>query len=146
MYNEEDGDKWVCNEIDVISDSFSDDYSDVSDESKKIDENNNVIIWEWLIICLILNKMVICKLDGIEEEIRDFKIVYFKDLNLEDIDFRDVVSEILCEILKYFEYGNVRIVRGDMFFLLCICCLLMLFLFKIFLMNVLFILFSFVNL
>lgn len=115
MYNEEDGDKWVCNEIDVISDSFSDDYSDVSDESKKIDENNNVIIWEWLIICLILNKMVICKLDGIEEEIRDFKIVYFKDLNLEDIDFRDVVSEILCEILKYFEYGNVRIVRGNLF-------------------------------
>lgn len=34
----------MCNEIDVISDSFSDDYSDVSDESKKIDENNNVII------------------------------------------------------------------------------------------------------
>lgn len=35
VHNEEDGDKRVRNETDVISDSPSDDYSDLSDESKK---------------------------------------------------------------------------------------------------------------
>lgn len=114
VHNEEDGDKRVRNETDVISDSPSDDYSDVSDESKKTDENNNVTIRERSTICLTLNKTVIRKPDGTEEEIRDSKIVYSKDLNPEDIDFRDVVSEILREIPKHFEHGNVRIVRGNL--------------------------------
>ncbi|XP_052691973.1 uncharacterized protein LOC128170021 [Crassostrea angulata] len=114
VHNEEDGDKRVRNETDVISDSPSDDYSDVSDESKRTDENNNVTIRERSTICVTLNKTVIRKPDGTEEEIRDSKIVYSKDLNPEDIDFRDVVSEILREIPKHFEHGNVRIVRGDL--------------------------------
>lgn len=123
---EEDGEQRVYGEPDVIrdspndddcgviSDSPSDDDSDLSGESKKTDENNNVTVRERSTICLVLNKTVIRRPDGTEEEIRDSQIVYSKDLNPEDINFRDVASEILREVSKHFEDGNIRIVRGDL--------------------------------
>lgn len=81
---------------------------------KKTDENNNVTVRERSTICLVLNKTVIRRPDGTEEEIRDSQIVYSKDLNPEDINFRDVASEILREVPKHFEDGNIRIVRGNL--------------------------------
>lgn len=94
----------------MISDSPSDDDNDFSGESQETDENNNVTIRERSTICLVLNKTMIRKPDGTEKEIRDSHIVYSEDLNPEDINFRDVASEILREVQNVCKGGNIRIV------------------------------------
>lgn len=83
MYGEEDGEWRVYGETDGISDGDS----DLSGKGKKTYENNNVTVLERSTICLVLNKTVIRKPDGTEEEIRDSQIVYSKDLNPEGINF-----------------------------------------------------------
>lgn len=65
-------------------------------------------------LCLVLNKTVKRNPGGTEGESIDSHIVYSEDLNPEDIIFRDVANEILREVPKHFEDGNIRIVRGDL--------------------------------
>lgn len=92
----------------------SDDDGELSIEIQETDKNKNVAAMERSTICLVLNKTVIRKPDGTEEQIRDSHIVYSEYLNPEYINFRYVACEILTEVPRHFEDGYIRIFRGDL--------------------------------
>ncbi|XP_062601694.1 MDS1 and EVI1 complex locus protein EVI1-B-like [Saccostrea cucullata] len=81
-----------------------------SDHSDTVRENSTVTKST---VCLLLNKTTRNYPDGTMEVSRDTHVVYSEDLTPSDIDYEGVASEVLSEIPRHFEEGNVRFACGD---------------------------------
>ncbi|XP_061196429.1 uncharacterized protein LOC133204703 [Saccostrea echinata] len=91
---------------------FRDTDSDIASED--CIDNNNITKST---VCLLLNKTTRNYPDGTIEVSRDTHVVYFEDLTPSEIDYESVASEVLSEIPKHFEEGNIRFTSGDFSYL-----------------------------
>ena len=100
---------------------WSPDVSEAANSSSEdndmhdMDDNNNHISVETSTICLVMKKKIRTNPDGTEEINRESQIIYSENVNPEEVDFRELASEILNEVPRHLApSARVRVVKGDL--------------------------------